>query len=55
MRGQFLVCKGLWRISYPMTKIRRKQREKLQWRHIVLLDFHMPSKFGHMRLFHLLD
>ena len=55
MRGHYLVCKELWSIEYPNTKIRRKQRKKLQLKHIVLLDFHMPSKFRHTRLFHLLD
>ncbi|KAL6336148.1 hypothetical protein AAG906_011030 [Vitis piasezkii] len=44
MRGHYLVCKELWSIEYPNTKIRRKQRKKLQLKHIVLLDFHMPSK-----------
>lgn len=55
MRGHYLVCKELWRTGYPNTKIKRKQREKLQLKHIVLLDFHMHSRFGHTRLFHLLD
>ena len=50
MRGHYLVCKELWSIEYPNTKIRRKQMEKLQLKHIVLLDFHMPSRFGHTRV-----
>ena len=46
MRGHYLVCKELWRTGYPNTKIKRKQREKLQLKHIVLLDFHIP--FGYV-------
>ncbi|RVW49609.1 hypothetical protein CK203_076734 [Vitis vinifera] len=44
MRGHYLVCKELWRTGYPNTKIKRKQMEKLQLKHIVLLDFHMHSR-----------
>ena len=46
MREHYLVCKELWRTVYSNTKIRRKQREKLQLKHIVLLDFHIP--FGYV-------
>ena len=33
----------------------KNKREKLDLKHIVLWDLHMPSRFGHMRLFHYLN